>query len=184
MAKTETKKTVTRKHLARVEREALQRRYIMIATIAIIVSVVILIGVGFVIEGVVKPSRPVVQVGDTTITTDEFQARVRYQRYLYTAEYLNTYQFIQSMGDPNSFSYFESYLLQIQNELEPEVVGLNALNDLIDNALIQQEAVTRGIEVSKAEVEERIDQTIFQYFPDGTPTPAPTSFIFPTPTLR
>jgi len=183
MAKTEPKKHVSKKHFARIERERIQRRYIMIITIVIFVIVVILIGVGFVIEGVVKPAKPVAQVNDTSITTEEFQARVRYQRYLYTAEYLNTYQFIQSMGDPNSFSYFEPYLLQIQNELEPEVIGLNTLNDLIDNALIREEAEARGIQVNRAEVEERINQIIFQYYPDGTPTPAPTSFVLSTPTL-
>ncbi len=183
MAKREPKKIVSKKHRARVERETIQRKYITIVTISVVVIVVILIGVGFVIEGVVKPGQPIAKINDTSITTEVFQSRVRYQRYLYTAEFLNTYQFIQSMGDPNSLSYFESYLLQIQNELEPEIIGLNTLNDLIEGELIREEANKLGIQVSEAEVKQRINQIIFQYYPDGTPTPMPTRIIFPTPTL-
>jgi hypothetical protein len=183
MAKRETKKIVSRKHLAREDREQIQKRYITITTTVIFITVVVLIGVGFVLEGVIKPRQPIAQVNDTSITMEEFQSRVRYQRYLYTAEYLNTYQFIQSMGDPNALSYFESYLIQIQNELEPEVIGLNTINDLVNNEFIREEAERLGIQVSEEEVLKRIDEVIFQYFPDGTPTPGPTSFAPPTPTL-
>ncbi len=183
MAKREPKKIVSKKYFARVEREEMQKRYITIATAVIVITVVILIGFGFVLEGVIKPRQPIAQVNDTSITTDEFQSRVRYQRYLYTAEYLNTYQFIQSMGDPNSFSYFESYLVQIQNELEPEVIGFSSINDLIEDVLIRDEAEKLGIQISEAEVEQRINEVIFQYFPEGTPTPAPTGIIPPSPTL-
>ncbi|MHA2428595.1 MAG: SurA N-terminal domain-containing protein, partial [Candidatus Hermodarchaeia archaeon] len=176
-------KRESRKHLARVEREQIQRRYITIVTIAIFSIVVIIVGVGLVLETLVKPSQPIAEVNNSIITTEDFQSRVRYQRYLYTAEYLNTYQFIQGMGDQNSFSYFESYLLQIQNELEPEVIGLNTINELIDNELIREEADRLEIQVSEEEVRRRIDSVILQYYPDGTPTPGPTSFIPPTPTL-
>lgn len=178
MAKRESKK-----HLARVEREQIQRRYITIVTIAIFSIVIIIVGVGLVLETLVKPSQPIAEVNNSIITTEDFQSRVRYQRYLYTAEYLNTYQFLQGMGDQNSFSYFESYLIQIQNELEPEVIGLNTINELIDNELIREEADRLEIQVSEEEVRRRIDSVILQYYPDGTPTPGPTSFIPPTPTL-
>jgi parvulin-like peptidyl-prolyl isomerase len=183
MTKSQPKRTLTKKHLARVEREQIQRRYIIIITSIVVIAVVALIVVGFVVEGLIKPNQPVAQVNEGTITTDTFQARVRYQRYLYVAEYLNTYQFIQSMGDPNSISMFESYLLQIQSELAPEVIGLNTLNAMIEDELVREEAQELGIEVSREEVENRINQLIFQYYPDGTPTPAPTRIDLPTPTL-
>jgi parvulin-like peptidyl-prolyl isomerase len=48
--------------------------------------------------------------------------------------------------------------------------------------LILQEAERRGITVSEAEVDEYITE-IFGYFPDGTPTPVPTSELIPTSTL-
>jgi parvulin-like peptidyl-prolyl isomerase len=183
MANREKKKIVTKKHLARVEREEIQRRFIIIITIAIVAAVVILTVVGFIIEGFVKPSQPVAQVNDTAISTKEYQAWIRYRRYLLVNEYLSTYQFLQEMGDQSSFSYFEPYLVQIQNELEPGILGLNAINEMVENVLIRDEADRLGIQVSQQDVETRMMETIFQYYPDGTPTPAPTSIILATPTL-
>jgi len=96
---------------------------------------------------------------------------------------LSTYQFIENLGDQNSFSYFESYLLQLQNELEPETLGQNSIDELIDDYIVSQEAENLGISVSQSEVQKRVNEVMFQYFPDGTPTPAPTNAIFPTPTF-
>jgi hypothetical protein len=183
MANPEKRKVVSKKHLARVEREKIQRRYITIITMVVIVAVVILIGVGFVIEGVIRPRQPIAQVGDTTITTQDLQSRARYTRYLLVTEYLNTYQYLQSFGDPNALSYFESYLIQIQSELEAGTLGLNVINTLIEDEIIQAEAEKLGIEVAAEEVERLIDSAIFAYYPDGTPTPAPTTAIWSTPTL-
>jgi peptidyl-prolyl cis-trans isomerase D len=183
MTKPEKKKIVSKKHLARVQREKLQRRYIIIGTVVVFIIVISLAAIGLITEGIIKPRQPVAQVNDTIITTKDFQSLVRYQRYRMVNEYMSTYQFIQNIGDPNYQSYFQSYLLQIQNELEPEVIGLNTINQMVDNVLIKNEAEKLGIQVSQVEVEKRIQEAIFQYYPDGTPTPAPTSIILPTPTL-
>ena len=98
MADREKKKTVTKKHLARVEREQIQRRIITIITIIVAVAVILLIVAGFVIEGVVKPSQPIAQVDDTSISTAQFQTWVRYQRYNLVNQYANYWQLKQSFG--------------------------------------------------------------------------------------
>jgi parvulin-like peptidyl-prolyl isomerase len=54
---------------------------------------------------------------------------------------------------------------------------------MIENVFIREEAERLGIEVSQEEVEAFIAETMFQYYPDGTPTPAPTDPVFPTPTF-
>lgn len=179
----EKKKIVSKKHLARVEREKIQRRYITIISIGVALVVVILIGIGFVLEGVVKPNQPVAQVGDTPITTEDFQARTRYTRYLLVTEYMNAYQYVQSFGDPDMQSYFESYLLQLQSQLDPGYLGLNIIDSLIEDEIIRMEAEKLGIQVTKAEVESKIETAIFGYYPEGTPTPAPTTALWSTPTL-
>jgi hypothetical protein len=144
MANPEKKKIVSKKHLARVERENLQRRYIIIGTVTVFSIVIVLAAIGFVTEGIIKPRQPVAQVNGTEITTKDFQSLVGYQRYRMVNEYMSTYQFIQNIGDPNYVSYFQSYLLQIQNELEPEVIGLNTINQMVDNVLIRDEAERMG----------------------------------------
>ena len=140
MANREKKKILTRKQHSRIERENRQRRLILFGVIAVVTIVVITIVVGIVLEGIIKPRQPVAQVGDSTITTGEFQSYTRYQRFRLVNEYLSTYQFIQGMGDPNSASYFESYLMQIQNRLEPEVLGLEAINRMVEDEIIKKEA--------------------------------------------
>ena len=183
MANREKKTIVTRKHLARLERENIQKRYITIITLALVAAVVIITAVGFILEGVIKPRQPIAQVNDSTITIGDFQSWTRYNRYLLVTEFLNTYQYIQSFGDPNALSYFESYLIQIQTELEPEFLGFSIIEDMVEDVIIQEEAEKLGIQVSAAEVGNRIDALIFEYYPEGTPTPAPTTEVWATPTL-
>ncbi len=183
MAQREKKPIVTQKHLARDEREALQKKYILITTGIIIAAVVFLIGFGLVYEGIVKPQRPVAQVNETEITTKEFQALVRFQRYNLVNQYANYYQFIQQLGDPNAFSYFESTLLQIENQLQPEFLGYQSIENLIENALIQQDAERLGIEVTREEVEKEIAETVFQYYEGDPPPTAELAAAAPTSTL-
>jgi parvulin-like peptidyl-prolyl isomerase len=142
-----------------------------------------LIGTGIVIEGFIKPNQPLAQLEGEVITTKDFQAFVRYQRFRLVNEYASTYQFIQNMGDPNSFSYFESYLLQLQNELQPEILGLNSIDQMVENIFVRKEAERLDIEVSPEEVQKMVSELLFQYYTEGTPTPAPTRMILPTPTL-
>jgi parvulin-like peptidyl-prolyl isomerase len=183
MANRDKKKTLTRKQHSRIEIENRQRKYILIGSIAIVVVVIITIVVGIIIEGIIKPKQPVARVGEISINTSEFQSYTRYQRFRLVNEYLSTYQFIQGMGDPNSASYFESYLMQIQSKLEPEILGLDVINLMIEDEIIRLEAERLGITVSKDEVDQRLQGAIFQYYPLGTPTPNPTSITLPSPTL-
>ena len=65
MAEREKKKVVSRKHLARVEREQIQRRYITIISVTIFAAVIVVIGIGFIIgRNVIKPRQPIATVND------------------------------------------------------------------------------------------------------------------------
>src|SRR5215207_10012235 len=66
---------------------------------------------------------------------------------------------------------------------QPELLGEQVLNQLIDEALVRQEAQKRGITVTEEEVEAKIQGGgEFNFFPNGTPTPTitPTEFSLPT----
>jgi len=183
MADRETKKVITKKHLAREEREKIQKRNITIIAIGIFAVVILVIGTGIVIEGIFKPQQTIIQVDENSITAKDFQSFVKYQRFRLVNEYVSTFQFIQSMGDQSSFSYFESYLMQLQNELQPEILGQNSINQLVENIFVREEAERLGIQVSQSDVQKMVNEVMFQYFPEGTPTPAPTRVLLPTPTL-
>lgn len=87
MAKQPTPKIVTKKHLARQEREQIQNRYIVIASAIILVLVLGLIGFGILDQTVLQARQPVAKVGNDAITSSSFQAQVRYSRYQLIQQY-------------------------------------------------------------------------------------------------
>jgi peptidyl-prolyl cis-trans isomerase D len=187
MARIRGDKIVTKKHQARIERERIQRRYIFIASAVVLSLVVGLIVFGFLQENVFQPRQPVAVVNDDAITTEEFQARVRYQRRQLIQQYINLYQNMQFFaGDPNTQAFFQQNLRQIQFQLDPVSTGQEVLNQLIEDRLIRQEAGRRGITVEPAEVDKYL-QEAFGYYAEGElptstpfPTPLPTSTLSPT----
>jgi parvulin-like peptidyl-prolyl isomerase len=183
MAKSRKQRTVTRKHLARQERERIQNRYILFSAIGVFVIVILLIAYGFLEEGVLQPQRPVAEVEDETITVGEFQERVRYERFQLVRQYLNTYQFMQSFEDESTQSFFQSNLQQIAFQLDPPTsLGRSVLDTMIENILIRKEAEKLGIRISPEEVDAEIE-AFLGFFPRGTPTSQPTREIPATSTL-
>lgn len=185
MAKTPRPKIVSKKHLARLEREQIQRRYLITAAVVVVVAVVGLILYGILDQQVLQYNKAVATVNSEKIPLRDFQARVRFYRLQLINQYQQTYQLAQMFGqDPNTSQYFASQLQQIQSQLATsETVGQMALDQLVDEAIIRQEAERQGITVTDAEVEARM-QEFFGYFPNGTPTPAPAATEWATPTLN
>lgn len=184
MAKGQKSQIVTKKHLARQQRERLQNRYILFASIAVIVIVVGLIGYGVVQQYILTPQQPVAKVGNKVITTRQFQTYASYQRVQWVQQYQYYQQLEQLFGsDQSSLSYIQQLLSQIDFQLQPTTLGQSALDYLVANLIIQQEADKRGITVAKDEVDKFLEDYM-GYYPNGTPTVAPTSIVVPTSTLN
>ena len=184
MAKQDRRRfAASKKHMARVERENLQRKYILWTS-----GVVLALVIGFILYGVLeqtvlKPRQPVARVNGESITTQEFQARTRYARNSIIQRWYETYSFSQMFGDdPSTLQYFSSTLNQLSVQLQGISLGQQVLDQLVEEALIRQEAARRGISISKEELDKSV-QEFFGYYVDGTPTPAPTDVVLPTPTL-
>jgi parvulin-like peptidyl-prolyl isomerase len=183
MAKNPKQPIQTKKHLARMERERRQQRYITIGIVITLSLVVGVIAYGLINERVLKAQQPVAVVNGERITSDEFQTRVRYNRQQLIGNAISSYQIAQLFGDsPETQANFVSQISNIQSQLSPLLVGQQTLDQLIDEALIRQEVKRRGISVSNQEVEEEI-QNQLGFFPEGTPTTAPTQAALPTSTL-
>jgi len=173
----------TKKHLARLERERLQRRYLLIAALIVLVAVVGIIVFGVLNETYLKTIQPVAIVNGDKISTKDFQAQSRYYRYTMVQQANSTYQFSQLFGsDPSTQSTFVNQLQQIQIQLTPGNVAQQVLDQMINNLLIRQEADKRGITVTDEEISKAFEEA-FGYFPNGTPTPTPTRAPISTSTL-
>ncbi len=184
MAKQKRRVTITsRKNLARIEREELQRRAITIGAIAIGVIVIAITAFGLIKEGILEPQKPVVTVGETEVSIAEFQTWARFKRFQLVNQYANYYSFMQTFGDESTRSLIENNLRQIQFQLEPAFLGAAVIDEVVADIFIRQEAERRGITVSDAEVDKYIAENFFLYYPEGTPTTVPTVGAIPTSTL-
>jgi len=171
----------TKKHLARIERERRQIRYITIVSIIVLLLVVGSIGYGILDQKVLKGLRPVAVVNGEKISVNEFRAQTKYYRSTLINEANRMIQLGQMFGNTSGFSVTDQ-LSSIGREMDPFQAGNTTLSQMVDNVLIRQEAKKMGITVTQQEVEERL-QSEMGYFPDGTPTPTPTIEAIPTSTL-
>jgi len=178
MAKNKPASVISKKHLARMERERRQTRAIIGAAIALLAIVV-----GVLAYGLLNYSR-VARVHDHLIRLSEFQARARVQRARLIQSYVQNYQFALMFGstnpelDPN----WQSQLQGIRSQLEPESMGPFIMNLVVETALIRHYAEEHEIVVSQEEIDQAVREAL-RYYPDGTPTPAPTSTSLTYPTL-
>jgi parvulin-like peptidyl-prolyl isomerase len=168
--------TLTRKQRAHLRRDDIQRRWVMLAAGLVLLIVAAIIGFGFLNQDVLQERQPVALVGGQAITTRDFEVAVRYRRYLLIGQYQQLASFASYLTSGTQQNPFLQQMQSISSELsDSQTLGQSVLNSLIQDRIIREEAARRGITVSEAEINERI-QTLFGFYPNGTPTPTgPTS---------
>lgn len=176
MAKSNSPKIATKKHLARVERERKQVNLVLIISSVAIALAVLLVGYGILQTTYLQYQKPVAVVNGEKITLKYWQERVQFAR-LNLSQTLQQYQYYQQFGMDLS-QQIQQITLQLQSG---DAMGDQVLTQLIDEALIRQEAQKRGITVTDAEVEAKFKEG-FNFYPNGTPSPTvtPTAISFPT----
>ncbi|MEO8356512.1 MAG: peptidylprolyl isomerase [Chloroflexota bacterium] len=176
-----TPKVVTKKHVARLERERQQVRLIRTIAIAGIAIVALLLVYGYLNLNVFALREPVAEVNNVKVMSGEWQERVRLERVnLYNQ--LSRFQFFQQSFGMDTAQQQQEILLQLGST---EILGKQVLDLMVDEVLLRQEAEKRGITVSDEEVETLL-QEAYGFFPEGTPTPTitPTEFSYPTLTSQ
>ena len=164
------KPVLHKKHIARLERERRQSRIILYVFIGIVITVSLLIGYGLFDMNYLQFQKPVAKVGDVEILVKQFEPRVRMQRRQLLSQYNMYAQYAQLFGMD-----VQNQLDQIKAQLDaPQTVGQTVLDQMINEQLVRLEAKKRGITVSEAELVKE-QQNAFSYYPDGTPTAAPTA---------
>ena len=80
-------KVVTKKHLARQQRERLQTRFILIGTGIVVFLVIVLIGYGILDQNIFQPNRSIAKVNGSSIPLKELEANVVYRNISYIQNY-------------------------------------------------------------------------------------------------
>ena len=177
MAKNKPTKIVSKKHLARLERERRQTRTISFTAIGIIAIVILLLAYGILNQVYLIGVNPAVTVNSEQISMREFQLRMKIQRQQLVNTYMQYYQFAISYGlDPTTDQSISPMLTQIQQQLDPSnnsVLGGQVMDAIINELLIHQYAQKNGIVVTAADVQNEL-QDAYGYFPNGTITPTTT----------
>ena len=183
MAKDRPAKIVSKKHLARQERERRETRIITYSAVGVLLIVVGLIVYGILSQTVLMAASPIVKVNGSVLTTAQFQARVKVARQQLINQYFQYEQYAAMFGiDPSTDPTFSNYLTQITTQLnDPTTIGNQVINDAKDAMEIEQYAQANGITVTSAEIDAAI-RDAFSYYPNGTPTPTATTTPFSTST--
>lgn len=169
----EREETKKQAHRRRRDEEANRRLTLALAGVGAVLLLIILAGV--IQELVIKPRQPVATVNGQRIGLQDYQKQVKFAWY--------------------------QQAQQGQAVSDPQGVGLQVLDQMVDLELLREQAKQRGITVTDAEIDKAIEQAFGFYretptpFPTRTPdltatavatatppTPTPTGTITPTAT--
>lgn len=150
--KTGQPRKATPKELRRRRKDERQRRILLIGTTAVVALIILVIGFGYYRENIAAARAPVAVVNGQAITTREYQQMVNYQRF----------NLITSLGNQVNAQALASFL---ESQL-PQTV----LENVIEQAFIEQKAAEAGITVTDQEVQEAIERAFG--FTGEEPAPA------------
>jgi len=185
-----TGEVLSKRQLSRREREARQKRLVTILAAITAAAVLLVLAYGFYQEYVAKPSAPIAVVNGKSISTRDYQAAVRYQRFQLSSR-IAQWQNQLSLLDPTAEDqqFLVQYIQQQIQTLQSGQISLatDVLDQMIDDELVRQEASKRNITVSEDELEAEIEQQFGYIRNPPTPTPVPITAtvgitLTPTPT--
>lgn len=175
----------TKKQIAIGRKQAKQNRIIYISLAAIAVVVVAVLAVGIITELLVKPGQPVATVNGVKVPTDDYQDLLRYMRYNL---HVNINQLQDTLDGLDQTDEQAALLASIyQQQLEQSQTSLalapqQALDEMIEDELIRQEADQLGIAVTSDEARQAIDDDLRQALSQPAQTPITETEELPTPT--
>ncbi|MGD2143931.1 MAG: SurA N-terminal domain-containing protein [Anaerolineae bacterium] len=166
---------------------------ILVSGVGVVAILVVgILGYGVVAEKIIEPREPVAVVDETPITTAEFEARVKFRRlqlqnqlsYLSQQQQAFAAQGLDS-GEQFLQEYIQRQIGDLQSRLAAEnvsVIGEQVLDQMIQEALVRQEAERRDLTVTAEELQGAIQES-FGYQPDATPVPSPSPAVTSTESL-
>lgn len=153
----EEERELTRKQARLHARDRERNRKLYIGAGSAILLAMLIIVAGALYAFAYVPNSTLAKAGADTIVTKDFWQRMRLERSRLTSQLVNLQQLEQQFGQ----SFFTQQINQIQAQLQsPFTLGMQVLDDMIDEKIVAQEAAARGITVSDEEVEAALREEI------------------------
>jgi foldase protein PrsA len=183
--KSEQVERQTKKQIALGRKEARQNRVILISIGALAAVIVAIIAFGVIRELVVEPSQPVATVNGNKIPADVYQDLVTYRRYNQYVQISNMQNALDEMSaspEENEFliSFYEQQISQMQSQLA--LLPQTAVDELIEDELIEEKAREEDISVTPQEVQDAIESDLRLALESPTQEPITGTEELPTPT--
>jgi parvulin-like peptidyl-prolyl isomerase len=169
MAKKEAQpsRTPTRKQILISRREQEQLRVIYLGLALVGVLILIVLAIGLVQTYVTEPRSPVAIINSEEISTQQYQDRVRYERFILEQQ---IDQFLQQQaalpeeteGDDQLTQLLRNQYQQLTNQLlqQRSLVDRQTFDDMLANKLVEAEAARRNVTVSEEEITEQINRIL------------------------
>lgn len=163
-----------RKQQATRKRDESAQRIIIYIAIGVGVVLLSVLGYGIVSELIVKAGAPVARIDGDSITSRDYQQRVRFERLNTRSQILQYDSYLAQIDTTDEtmqmfVSQLQQQRQQLQAQLEPGVAvlfGSSVLDQMIDEQLVRAEAAKLGLTVTKDEVERQLEQ-LFGYDRDA-----------------
>ncbi len=155
------------RRLSKSEKERRKQRFVIIAASLVIGFSVLLLLAALIYLFFIYPGQAITTVNGQDIETKDFESRVRAERWLQANDIRQTYFFYQQTGQ------LEQVNQQIAQLADTELIGIQVLDAMELQIVLEEEAKRRGITVDEAEVQALVDNYI-QLFTGRSLTPTPT----------
>ncbi len=167
---------MTRDELSRHEREVRATRMILAGMGALAVLVIGILGFGYWREGPAKGLETVAAVNGHSITLDEYARRLDIQQRSVQRQIAELQAQLQGFsGDADAGSIVELFRQEIQRlQLSLMLLPDQALDMMINEELVAQEAARRGLSVSAQEMDQETEKN-FGDPPTPVPQPSPSA---------
>lgn len=179
----------SRKQQRMTQAERAQARRITIVVGSVLGFALLLLLAGLLYQFVLLPNSAVAVVGPDRITTRELARRTQYEQDLYQNQLANLINFQQQFDPTGQQGFFTAQIQQLQSLLsDPEGLANQVLERMIDERVILQAAAELGVQVTDAEIDAEINDTLAQSLggitePQATATAQALALATPTPTL-
>src|SRR5574341_1235266 len=150
----------TRKQQVRRAWELRQERALYLGLGGVALIVLFVLGFGYYRENIGKLDNPIATVNGKKITVRDYQTRIRYDSGNILGELNSLRSNLDQIENDPSTEFLKSYIQQQQAQLMRNLLSLphDTLENVIDDELVQQEAIKRDIVVSADEIDEEIEK--------------------------